>query len=738
MNTIVGTSGNDFLPGTIGDDTLQGLAGNDSMVGYDGNDIFIGGPDDDFMQGVLGDDIFLVGAGDGSDQFDGGTGYDRILATADNISIGIGRLVGIEEISANGHVGVTLTINSHSNWVDLRTVTLIGIGDIYTGPDYSQLIGTTFADRIFGGPLDDLIAGGGGLDIIHGGGGNDRLQVGTGSYFGDDGNDRFEFASGDLSVSTLTGGNGRDTYSITQQWVAPYTLSGVADIVTDFQTGVGGDQIELDMNVLNSLAGWNHVTDPFKLGYMRLVQSGADTVLQVDVTGLKTSYVDVLRLQNTQSSALVFDNFVDGYNPKGSVGATYVGTANDDTLTGSKYNDILQGLVGNDWLNGGLGTDTIDGGNGTDTASYFDAAAAVKVSLAITNAQNTGGAGTDTLISIENLEGSAYADRLTGNAVSNTLSGGAGNDTLDGGAGGDVLIGGDGNDIYIVDDVADQVVENMGEGVDTVQSSVSFTLSFEVEKLTLTGTANIDGTGNTSNNTLTGNGGSNVLSGGLGDDTLDGGAGVDILKGGSENDTYIVDNVGDQIIENANEGTDTVKASVDYTLSANVEKLIQTGTANITGTGNDLANTLTGNGGDNILSGGLGKDTLSGGAGNDTLNGGAGADKLTGGTGNDMFLFDIMQTATNKDTIVDFTVGQDHIGIDRTAFTAFSGDAAGALNPAEFALGTAATTSSQHLIYNSGTGALYYDADGVGGAAQVQIALLSNHAALSSGDIILI
>ena len=231
--------------------------------------------------------------------------------------------------------------------------------------------------------------------------------------------------------------------------MAPYTLSGVADIVTDFQTGVGGDQIELDMNVLNSLAGWNHVTDPFKLGYMRLVQSGADTVLQVDVTGLKTSYVDVLRLQNTQSSALVFDNFVDGYNPKGSVGATYVGTANDDTLTGSKYNDILQGLVGNDWLNGGLGTDTIDGGNGTDTASYFDAAAAVKVSLAITNAQNTGGAGTDTLISIENLEGSAYADRLTGNAVSNTLSGGAGNDTLDGGAGGDVLIGGDGNDIYI-------------------------------------------------------------------------------------------------------------------------------------------------------------------------------------------------------------------------------------------------------------------------------------------------
>lgn len=653
MNTIVGTSGNDFLPGTIGDDTLQGLAGNDSMVGYDGNDIFIGGPDDDFMQGVLGDDIFLVGAGDGSDQFDGGTGYDRILATADNISIGIGRLVGIEEISANGHVGVTLTINSHSNWVDLRTVTLIGIGDIYTGPDYSQLIGTTFADRIFGGPLDDLIAGGGGLDIIHGGGGNDRLQVGTGSYYGDAGDDGFEYVSGDFSVSTLTGGIGRDTYSIVSNMSPlPGTdwndLTGVADVVTDFQAGVGGDQISLPTNMSNFLIGWDLITDPFKLGYFRLVQSGADTIFQVDRTGTGTAYVDALRLQNVQATALVFDNFVDGYNPKGSVGATYVGTVADDTLTGSKFNDILQGFAGNDWLNGGLGIDTLDGGTGTDTASYYDASAAVKVSLAITKAQNTGGAGTDTLISIENLEGSAFNDRLTGNAGSNVLSGGIGNDTLDGGGGADILIGGDGNDIYVVDDVADQVFEIAGEGIDTVKSSVSFTLITDVEKLTLTGTGNIDGTGNT------------------------------------------------------------------------------------------LANTMTGNSGNNVLSGGWGKDIITAGAGDDTLIGGMDADKLTGGLGNDLFVFDVLETKANKDTIVDFTVGQDHIGISRSAFAAFAGDAAGALNPAEFALGTAATTSSQHLIYNSGTGALYYDADGVGGAAQVQIALLSNKAILSSGDIILI
>jgi Ca2+-binding RTX toxin-like protein len=174
------------------------------------------------------------------------------------------------------------------------------------------------------------------------------------------------------------------------------------------------------------------------------------------------------------------------------------------------------------------------------------------------------------------------------------------------------MAGGAGNDTYVVDNTDDTVTEGSGAGTDTVQSSVTFTLGFNVENLTLTGTAAINGTGNTLVNALTGNGAANVLNGLAGADTMAGGAG---------NDTYIVDNISDTVTEAAGAGTDTVQSSVTVTLSANVENLTLTGTAAINGTGNTLANILFGNSANNILTGGAGNDTylFSRGGGQDKI-----------------------------------------------------------------------------------------------------------------------
>jgi Ca2+-binding RTX toxin-like protein len=365
-------------------------------------------------------------------------------------------------------------------------------------------------------------------------------------------------------------------------------------------------------------------------------------------------------------------------------------TAGPDTFTGTAGDDTLKGLGGDDILDGGDGDDTLEGGDGDDI-----------------------------------------------------LTGGDGNDILNGGTGNDVMAGGLGDDLYWVREAGDIVDETGGDGIDTVRSMSSYTLTAGVENLVLWFSQSIDGTGNDLDNVITGNGGANVLSGldgddtisggsgndtllggdgddsldgGAGDDRLDGGTGADAMAGGAGADTYVVDDIGDTVIELAGGGNDTVEASISHALTNHVENLTLTGGASINGSGNGLNNVLTGNDGDNILAGGAGSDTL------------------TGGLGADTFLFtnaDIgARLATDRILDLNFADGDviDLSGIDANSLV--GGDQA-----FSFVAGFTKVAGQATLTYVAGTNitTLRVDING-DGKADFAIAITGNHTA-GSGNL---
>jgi len=366
---------------------------------------------------------------------------------------------------------------------------------------------------------------------------------------------------------------------------------------------------------------------------------------------------------------------VDGAGNFTSAAATFrLGTSSDDLVNGTSTADLLYGFAGNDTLSGGTGNDTLVGGEGTNSLNG-GAGDDIFIVDTITNTiTEDAGSGIDTVRSsvtftlgsnLENLTltGSA-AINGTGNLLNNVITGNGANNVLNGSTGIDTLIGGLGNDTYVVDSITDTISEDVDAGIDTVKSSVNYTLGTNLEKLTLTGVAAINGTGNTLNNTLTGNGANNILNGGIGLDYLNGGAGVDTLIGGLGDDTYVVDSTTDTITEDLEAGIDLVQSTVTYTLGANLEKLTLKGTTAIDGTGNTLNNVITGNGVNNILNGGEGIDTLIGGLGDDTYIVDSTTDTITEAAGAGI---DTVQSS------VTFTLGSTLDNLTLTGSTAING-----------------------------------------------------------------
>ena len=427
-------------------------------------------------------------------------------------------------------------------------------------------------------------------------------------------------------------------------------------------------------------------------------------------------------------------------------------------------NKIISGNSRDNTLDGSRGNYTMKGGSGNDTY-IVDSASDLVQELANQGTDTVKSSITYTLgVNVEYLmlTGSDGING-TGNTLANIIIGNSAGNILDGGVGKDSMQGGAGNDTYIVDNIGDVVKESVNQGIDRVESSVTWTLGDNVENLTLTGVDAINGTGNALANIINGNSARNIL---------DGKAGVDTLNGGEGSDLYLVgfssDHPSHEFADSGLSGIDEVRFTSTtagtltlYSEDTGIEKVvIGTGTAaaavttgitalNVNAsavlnalsiTGNAGANSLTGTAFDDILDGGAGNDTLIGGAGNDILFGGKGNDILTGGTGSDSFVFNTAPSASsNRDTITDFMSGTDTLQFSKAVFTGL-GALEGELSLDQFWSGAGVTTahdSSDRIIYNTSSGALYYDADGAGGVAAVQVAIIgtSSHPGLHASDI---
>jgi Ca2+-binding RTX toxin-like protein len=364
---------------------------------------------------------------------------------------------------------------------------------------------------------------------------------------------------------------------------------------------------------------------------------------------------------------------------------TRTGTAADDTIIGLAGNDQLLGSGGNDRLIGGLGNDVLNGGAGIDTANYnnpiiggttyIGATSGVTVNLTLTGAQNTGGAGVDTLVSIENLIGTNFNDILTGNSANNVLSGLSGNDKLTGNAGNDILagvagtdqlLGGDGNDLLnggtqndvlnggLGSDTADYGTFSIG-GQNLIGATAGVTVNLNVQGVaqntggagldTLVSIENLTGsvysdrlTGNSANNVLTGREGNDILMGGNGNDTLQGDSGNDTLNGGDGLDTASYTTATAAVTIDLNyygSGQATGGAGIDTLV--NIEDLTGSRFNDVL---NSMFGTINGGDGDDRLSSSDGGATLNGGAGNDVLYAVEGSGyTLSGGAGNDVVTY---------------------------------------------------------------------------------------------------
>jgi Ca2+-binding RTX toxin-like protein len=469
-----------------------GGSGDETLTGAAGDDVLSGGGGADIINGGIGAD--QLNGDDGNDILDGGVGADAMAGGAGDDLYYVDDAGDTTLENAGEGYDTVRALISWTLAADLDQLILEGSGNLdATGNPLANVItGNSGANTLDGGAGNDILNAGAGADDLIGGTGNDQLYGGDGVDQLDGGANN-DLLDGGTGADAMVGGSGDDVYYVDD-----------AGDTTIEAPGEGSDTVR-------STISWT-----LGANLDNLVLDGTD-----DINGLGNGLANMI-----------------------------TGNTGDNTLNGAGGNDLVKGGLGDDFLQGGAGDDQLIGGDGTDTLdgqSDND-----RLDGGIGNDVLLGGTGNDILdggADDDTLDGGTGADQLNGGVGIDNLFGGDGNDVLDGGTGADAMNGGLGDDTFYVDDLGDTASENSGQGTDIVRTTVSFTLSTNIENLILDGAADINGTGNALANTMTGNGGANTLDGLAGDDILKGqggndiiigGTGADILVGGAGSDTFVI------------------------------------------------------------------------------------------------------------------------------------------------------------------------------------------------------
>jgi len=787
-DTIYGGGGDDGIDGGEGDDEIHGGAGADLMAGWFGDDRFVmEATDNGFgnaIDGGMGFDTVDYTASQGTvvnGVTTAGVNINLVNLAAptavpadtfidvegligsqyNDVLTGGATIVNVYTVDANGNPTTTLDVLASTaaslgfdvaNEFGDPVIEVVNGAETLVAENYS-IEGLGGNDSITGGEGNDTLDGGSGIDTLVGGKGDDLFVVDsvndvvveltdlvTGAQEGID-----EVETSLNTYSLATNAANVENLSFAGQ---TGNFNGTGNAENNVITGGTGD------DTLDGGAG----TDTLVGGAGNdtyTVDSANDVIVENAAAGTDSvnSSVSYTLGTNLENLTLTGGGSINGTGNDEANSIT--GNGGNNQLSGGAGNDTLTGGTGNDTLTGGAGTDSLVGGAGNDVYQIDDAADTVVetagggtdtiqttlntftmgVTAAAANVENltfngtgnfngtgdiganviTGANGNDTLGGSngdDTLIGVNGADSLSGGAGNDSLNGGAGNDTLIGGAGADTLTGGANNDLFVISTAsdsgtsattrdlitdftrgADQIdVSQMGLGTFQFIGTAAFTAAMQIRYNLAGGQTIVEG--NTSGFS---------------------GAEFSIALTGS----------------NALTAADFIGVVAAVPAPVGGQTLTGNNRANTLNGGNGNDN-ITGNGGNDALNGGGGSDVISGGAGNDVINGGLGADTLMGGTGSDSFVFNTALGAGNIDVIVDFSPNangnNDVIRLDNAIFTALTqnGNQATTLDGAAFRIGASATNTAQRIIYNSANGELYYDSDGLGGAAAIHFATLQN------------